>query len=63
MLPIRSGPKLPQDPVFTRPPQWIHESEAAKCFLARNPDQEQDKARRERKVACFPSVNQKDERS
>jgi hypothetical protein len=59
MLPIRSGPKLPQDPVFKRPPQWIHESVAAKCFLA----QDEDKARRERKVACFPSVNRKDERS
>jgi hypothetical protein len=53
MLPLRSGPKLPQDPVFKRPPQWIHESVAAKCFLAQ----------RERKVACFPSVKRKDARS
>jgi hypothetical protein len=26
MLPIRSGPKLPQEPVFQHPPQWIHEA-------------------------------------
>ena len=26
MLPIRSGPKLPQEPVFKHPPQWIHEA-------------------------------------
>ncbi len=24
MLPIRSGPKLPQEPAFQTPPQWIH---------------------------------------
>lgn len=63
MLPIRSGPKLPQDPVFKGPPQWIHESVAARCFQARDRDPEQEKARRERKVACYPSVNRKDGRS
>ena len=26
MLPIRSGQKLPQEPVFKHPPQWIHEA-------------------------------------
>jgi hypothetical protein len=26
MLPIRSGPKLPQEPAFQNPPQWIHEA-------------------------------------
>jgi hypothetical protein len=26
MLPLRSGPKLPQDPVFKHPPLWIHEA-------------------------------------
>jgi hypothetical protein len=25
MLPLRPGQKLPQDPVFKDPPQWIHE--------------------------------------
>jgi len=55
MLPIRSGPKLPQDPAFKRPPQWIHESVAAKCFL-------EAKGRRERKVACLPGVIRKDAR-
>jgi len=25
MLPLRPGQKLPQDPVFQDPPQWIHE--------------------------------------
>ena len=26
MLPIRSGPKLPDEPAFKHPPQWIHEA-------------------------------------
>ena len=26
MLPIRPGPKLPEDPLFQHPPQWIHEA-------------------------------------
>ena len=26
MLPIRPGPKLPEDPSFQHPPQWIHEA-------------------------------------
>ena len=26
MMPIRSGPKLPQEPAFQHPPQWIHEA-------------------------------------
>jgi len=52
MLPIRPGQKLPQDPAFRHPPQWIHASEAAKCFLA-------PKARPERKVQCLPGVNRK----
>jgi hypothetical protein len=26
MLPIRSGPKLPQEPAFQHPPLWIHEA-------------------------------------
>ena len=26
MLPIRSGQKLPPDPVFKHPPLWIHEA-------------------------------------
>jgi hypothetical protein len=26
MLPIRSGPKLPDEPHFQHPPQWIHEA-------------------------------------
>ena len=26
MLPIRSGQKLPDDPAFKHPPQWIHEA-------------------------------------
>jgi hypothetical protein len=34
MLPIRSGHKRPEDPVFERPPLWIHESVAAKLFRA-----------------------------
>ena len=34
MLPIRSGQKRPEDPVFERPPVWIHESIAAKLFQA-----------------------------
>jgi len=25
--------KLPQEPDFSHPPQWIHEAAAAKCFL------------------------------
>ena len=25
-LPLRPGPKLPEDPVFKHPPQWIHEA-------------------------------------
>jgi hypothetical protein len=53
MLPIRSGRKLPQEPVFKHPPLWIHESIAAKCFRA------PDKARQERKFPCFPGVNRK----
>jgi hypothetical protein len=34
MLPLRSGRKLPQEPVFKHPPLWIHESIAAKLFQA-----------------------------
>jgi hypothetical protein len=60
MLPIRSGQKLPQDPVFKRPPQWIHESVAAKCFLAARSTA--DEMKRERKIACFPGVIRKDGR-
>jgi hypothetical protein len=26
MLPIRSGPKSPGEPLFQHPPQWIHEA-------------------------------------
>ena len=26
MLPIRPGPKLPEEPHFQHPPQWIHEA-------------------------------------
>ena len=29
MLPLRPGDKLPQDPTFQDPPQWIHEVAAA----------------------------------
>jgi len=29
MLPLRPGQKLPQDPTFKDPPQWIHEVAAA----------------------------------
>jgi hypothetical protein len=29
MLPLRPGDKLPQDPTFKDPPQWIHEVAAA----------------------------------
>jgi len=57
MLPIRSGQKLPQDPVFKHPPQWIHESVAAKCFLAPKAKDE------ERKHPCSPGVNRKNARS
>ena len=56
MLPLRSGHKVPQDPVFRHPPLWIHEAVAAKCFLA-------DKAKLERKVPCYPGVNRKGARS
>jgi hypothetical protein len=34
MLPIRPGQKRPDEPVFERPPLWIHESVAAKLFQA-----------------------------
>jgi hypothetical protein len=34
MLPIRSGQKRPEEPLFERPPLWIHESIAAKLFQA-----------------------------
>ena len=34
MLPIRPGQKRPDEPVFERPPLWIHESIAAKLFQA-----------------------------
>jgi hypothetical protein len=34
MLPIRPGEKRPEEPVFERPPLWIHESIAAKLFQA-----------------------------
>jgi hypothetical protein len=34
MLPIRQGQKRPDEPVFERPPLWIHESVAAKLFQA-----------------------------
>ncbi len=57
LLPIRSGPKLPQEPVFRHPPQWIHESVAAKCFLT------PDKAAKARKPQCFPGVIRKGARS
>jgi hypothetical protein len=57
MLPIRSGQKLPQDPVFKHPPQWIHESVAAKCFLAPKAKDE------ERKHPCSPGANRKNARS
>jgi hypothetical protein len=56
MLPIRSGHKLPQEPVFKHPPLWIHEAVAAKCFLAA-------KAKDERKAPCSPGVNRKNARS
>ena len=26
MLPIRPGSKLPEEPLFRHPPQWIHEA-------------------------------------
>jgi hypothetical protein len=26
MLPLRQGPKLPEEPLFQHPPQWIHEA-------------------------------------
>ena len=29
MLPIQSGPKLPEDPAFKHPPLWIHEAVTA----------------------------------
>jgi hypothetical protein len=55
MLPIRSGQKSPQEPVFQRPPVWIHESVAARCFLAPKSKQ--------RKVTCYPVVSKKSARS
>jgi hypothetical protein len=57
MLPIRSGQKLPQEPVFTHPPLWIHASGAAKCFQAA------DKAKQERKVPCSPVASRRSARS
>jgi len=56
MLPIQTGKKLPQEPVFEHPPLWIHQAVAAKCFLA-------PKARDERKPPCSPGVNRKGARS
>ena len=32
MLPLRTGPKLPQEPAFKHPPVWIHEAVAARVF-------------------------------
>ena len=56
MLPLRSGDKLPQDPVFQHPPLWIHEAVAGKFVPI-------PKARPERKVPCYPGVMRKGERS
>jgi hypothetical protein len=61
MLPIRSGQKLPQDPVFKHPPLWIHEAVAAKVF--RVPKSAFRVTTAERKVPCSPGVNRKGARS
>jgi hypothetical protein len=61
MLPIRSGQKLPQEPVFQRPPLWIHEAVAAKCFLRNSASLV--KPREERKVPCSPAVSKRSARS
>jgi hypothetical protein len=43
MLPIRSGPKLPDEPAFKHPPQWIHE--AGKWLFSRRESKKRELVR------------------